>query len=89
MTSQQPTITGELRKWRVERHHHDGSGTVCGVMYNDRREIWHDGEAAVIHFSKFKECSGFYLAITGASAIKCYKDELKEGGIDPGKASSP
>lgn len=81
MTSRQPTITGELRKWRRDIV----KGCVIGHMYNDTHDIWEDGEEAVIHYSDWVESPNFYLAVTKASCIKCPKDEEK---IDAGNKSS-
>jgi len=49
-------------------------------MFNDVKEIWMDGERAVIHFQKWVPSRGYYLAVTNLSAIKCYEDEeVKDG----------
>lgn len=71
MTSRQPTITGELRKWRRDIL----TNTVSGQMYGDTKQIWFDGEAAVVQFDRWEEGSTYYLAVTKLSAIKCPKDE--------------
>jgi hypothetical protein len=83
MTSKQPTITGELRKWRLlVKPDVMKQGIVMGKMYNDVNDIWEDGEDAVIHISQWIESSNFYLAVTHHSAIKCPKDEEKPGGTN-------
>lgn len=69
------TITGELRKW-----HHDvnsrGERCVVGVMYNDTKDIWDDGEPAVIFYHRWVEASTFYLAVMDKhTCVKCHKDE--------------
>lgn len=79
MTSNQQTITGELRKWQRSKIGPDGKGTVIGLMYNDTKEIWEDGEAAVIHFNSWVVSVHFYLAVTNSTCIKCPKDEERPG----------
>jgi hypothetical protein len=45
-------------------------------MYNDIREIWEEGEEAVIFYKQLVESANFYLAVTtGGGCIKCPKDE--------------
>lgn len=68
MTSQ-PTITGELRKWQRKGDY------VIGLMYNDRNQIWSDGDEAAIRLKEWKETPNYFLAVTNTTAIKCYKDE--------------
>lgn len=76
MTSRQPTITGELRKWQLlVKPELMKQGIVKGYMYNDAHDIWEDGDDAVIHISQWIESANFYLAVTHNSAIKCMKDE--------------
>lgn len=76
MTSRQPTITGELRKWRRDIPH----SCVIGIMYNDVRAIWFDGEGAVIVYQRWEDCGQYFLAVTQNSAIKCMKDEELPNG---------
>lgn len=81
MTSRQPTITGELRKWRLLlKPIATSQGIVMGKVYNDANEIWEDGDDAVIHISEWVESTNFYLAVTHHSAIKCPKDEELPNG---------
>lgn len=76
MTSRQPTITGELRKWQLlVKPELMKQGIIQGYMYNDANDIWEDGDVAVIHISQWVESANFYLAVTHSSAIKCMKDE--------------
>jgi len=74
MGSRQQTITGELRKWRLE-YDRDGNIVVIGNMYNDVHQIWEDGEPAVIHCIDWVESVNFYLAATANGAIKCPKND--------------
>ena len=83
MTSNRQTITGELRKWRQ----YPNKSCVVGYMYNDTKGIWFDGEEAVIVYNNWHEGSGFYLAVTNNSAVKCYKDE--EDVATKGNPSTP
>lgn len=78
MTSPRQTITGELRKWQRSEPRSSQKGFVEGVMYNDSKDIWEDGEAAVIHFDQWVESTNFYLAVTKTSCIKCPKDEERK-----------
>lgn len=77
MTSNQPTITGELRKWRLLNKPSGGAlnGIVRGKMYNDLNDIWEDGDDAVLHIKDWVESANFFLAVTHKTCIKCPKDE--------------
>jgi len=75
MISRQPTITGELRKWRLMQPKYQKSGTVIGYMFNDELDIWEDGEEAVIRFVDFIEAPNYYLVVCNHSCIKLPKDE--------------
>lgn len=90
MTSKLPTITGELRKWRLLQPKVCKTGTVIGYMYDDALDIWEDGENAVIRFRDLVESANFYLAVTNHSCIKLPKDEevpnvATKGNSDPPK----
>lgn len=82
MTSRQPTITGELRKWQRDV----ARNVVIGKMYNDVNDIWEDGEDAVIHYKDWVESANFYLAVTNHSCVKCSKDEEKSNAVGNGEA---
>jgi hypothetical protein len=74
MASPQQMITGELRKW----HHDviDGQRVIVGYMYNDRNDIWDDGDIAILHYRDLYESANFYIAFMNLSiCIKCPKDE--------------
>lgn len=78
MTSKQPMITGELRKWRLLAKPNITAGikgVIEGLMFNDKNGIWHDGDIAVININDWKEGSTFFLAHTHISVLKCMKDE--------------
>lgn len=87
MTSQRQTITGELRKWRLQQLKGLQTGVVVGYMYNDVNDIWEDGDEAVIHFVFWHETANFYLAGTNTSCIKLEKSEerVDRNGVDPSK----
>lgn len=81
----QPTITGELKKWRLMQPKGSKTGTVIGAMYHDANDIWEEGEEAVIWFKDWVESLHFYLAVTAlGGCIKLAKDEERHNGTrDP------
>lgn len=73
----QQTITGELRKWRLDRCS-NGDTCVTGKMYNDTQDIWEDGDEAVIRYTDWVESANYYLAVVRDNiCVKCPKDEEK------------
>jgi len=45
-------------------------------MYNDRNDIWDDGDLAILHYKELYESANFYICFMNQSiVIKCPKDE--------------
>ena len=76
MTLRQPTITAELRQWRRSNN------GVTGFIYNDRNEVWDDGEEAFFSVPPdgWSEHTNYWLVKTNTEVYRCDKDEeIKDG----------
>jgi len=65
-------IRAEIRQWELHDHNQ-----ISGFVYNDRNEIFDDGDGITMTYDRLVQGGGFALVEVNKSIYKIYDDEKK------------